>query len=539
MLTRRLLLALLLITACVTLVSAPAIGQGLCGVFYSYSLTDTVSAANLNGNFVQAATTNSTPQCVQGDSASLTQMRATVDPYPSQVASLATSLEGELQRLRYIIEQATGFTNWYNYQTGHRLNVKSFGAKGDNSADDRTAIANAVTAIPTTGTAIGAVLFFPCGTYQTNSSSALVSVTDKNSVWLQGSGVGCTTLIQNGSGNGVEFLGTTEIANVHISDLSVKGANGAGIGIKTTNMKDSVIERFAVSGFLGGEITIGSANNLNNVIRDGRTTSGVGAAANANAAISIPLGNSNRVEKVYFNNGGNDSTHHAIALNVVGCDSCRSINNIYDGVTTAIKSNGVFLSENDWFDGTSGGGIAITTAFNHGNNNPITIINARGLTKSTYFVDAGISFNMWTVIGALTAGPSGGSGLVNGQPLAGSFAPASFGTSQNDYNPSDATANFTGQWYRTWRVTASAGSLAITGIQAPGLVAGGGGGGEQEITIVNIGANTFAINNQDVNSAANNRIITSTGAAVNLATDKAMTLQYDSATLRWRTIGTN
>lgn len=89
-------------------------GVGLCGVAYTYKTPiDQVTSANLNANFVQAATTNSTPQCVEGNSATLTQMNATVNPFPGGAASLATTLEGELQRIRFTLTRMHGATNWY------------------------------------------------------------------------------------------------------------------------------------------------------------------------------------------------------------------------------------------------------------------------------------------------------------------------------------------------------------------------------------------------------------------------------------------
>lgn len=50
---------------------------------------------------------------MQGFSANATAMRATADPYPAGSESLATTLLGELQRIRYVIAQITGETYWY------------------------------------------------------------------------------------------------------------------------------------------------------------------------------------------------------------------------------------------------------------------------------------------------------------------------------------------------------------------------------------------------------------------------------------------
>ncbi|MBU2062330.1 MAG: tail fiber protein [Bacteroidetes bacterium] len=40
-------------------------------------------------------------------------MQTVADPYPGAAESLATDLRGELQRLRYLIKQVTGETQWY------------------------------------------------------------------------------------------------------------------------------------------------------------------------------------------------------------------------------------------------------------------------------------------------------------------------------------------------------------------------------------------------------------------------------------------
>jgi len=53
------------------------------------------------------------PEKIDDGSATETQMQTTTDPYPASVASLATSLQGEIQRLRYVIAQITSKTYWY------------------------------------------------------------------------------------------------------------------------------------------------------------------------------------------------------------------------------------------------------------------------------------------------------------------------------------------------------------------------------------------------------------------------------------------
>jgi hypothetical protein len=58
-----------------------------------------------------------------GDAAA---MRATADPYPASVESLATTLQGEIQRIRYILQQITGKTYWYQDPATNLGAVTSF-----------------------------------------------------------------------------------------------------------------------------------------------------------------------------------------------------------------------------------------------------------------------------------------------------------------------------------------------------------------------------------------------------------------------------
>lgn len=81
-----------------------------------YADGDTLTAADWTGE-LDNIIINLYPAMIDDESASATAMRATADPYPSSVASLATTLQGEIQRLRYILAQITGQTYWYEDTT--------------------------------------------------------------------------------------------------------------------------------------------------------------------------------------------------------------------------------------------------------------------------------------------------------------------------------------------------------------------------------------------------------------------------------------
>jgi hypothetical protein len=77
---------------------------------------ETLTAAELNAEYDNILT-NLTPAGMDDESANATAMRATVDPYPAGSESLATALQGELHRIRYILTQLTGNTYWYQDTT--------------------------------------------------------------------------------------------------------------------------------------------------------------------------------------------------------------------------------------------------------------------------------------------------------------------------------------------------------------------------------------------------------------------------------------
>lgn len=78
---------------------------------------EVLTYADLNAEFDNIIT-NLTPAGVDDESASDAAARATTDPYPAGSLSKATSLQGELQQLRYMVNQLTGMTYWYQDPVG-------------------------------------------------------------------------------------------------------------------------------------------------------------------------------------------------------------------------------------------------------------------------------------------------------------------------------------------------------------------------------------------------------------------------------------
>lgn len=75
--------------------------------------TGTVLTATIYNGDHQNHVDNHITTMIDDYSSNTTQMQSTADPYPASAESLATTLAGEIERLRYVIAQITGKTYWY------------------------------------------------------------------------------------------------------------------------------------------------------------------------------------------------------------------------------------------------------------------------------------------------------------------------------------------------------------------------------------------------------------------------------------------
>lgn len=85
---------------------------------WPYSLIKTVvTGAPINAQDRQAEhnnhVSNQIPTSIDDYSFDTTEMQSTVDPFPAGSPSQATTLAGELERLRYVIKQLSGEAQWY------------------------------------------------------------------------------------------------------------------------------------------------------------------------------------------------------------------------------------------------------------------------------------------------------------------------------------------------------------------------------------------------------------------------------------------
>lgn len=94
------------------------------GISFPYILANdtTADADEVMANFNEIKN-NFDTDTIDDASANNTEMQAATDPYPSAAESLATDLRGELKRLRYLIKQITGKSQWY-------IDAAAIGSKG-------------------------------------------------------------------------------------------------------------------------------------------------------------------------------------------------------------------------------------------------------------------------------------------------------------------------------------------------------------------------------------------------------------------------
>ena len=116
-------LALILATLVLVMPALPAFATN-CSPSRTWQTGDALTAGDLNTSFTAVATTNMTPACLGDYSANQTESETATDPNSTGSISLATSMAGELERLRYVIQHRTGASAWWkqyeDFNVGNR-----------------------------------------------------------------------------------------------------------------------------------------------------------------------------------------------------------------------------------------------------------------------------------------------------------------------------------------------------------------------------------------------------------------------------------
>lgn len=107
---------------------------GLYSRLKTWLTLEDVTAANLNAEFDNVLT-NFVPLMIDDYSTNVTQMQVKTDPGEVGSESLATTLAGELARLRFMISEITGQTQWYTSPGSSLLSLAN--ALGSTSLNNR------------------------------------------------------------------------------------------------------------------------------------------------------------------------------------------------------------------------------------------------------------------------------------------------------------------------------------------------------------------------------------------------------------------
>lgn len=209
------------------------------------------------------------------------------------------------------------------------ISVKDFGAVGDGTTDDTTAIQNAINSLSSTGGSV----YFPTGQYLISTTLTVstqgITLFGSNSTALWDS---ATSILSGGSQIVKKSTMTTDAIQVsnlrfQMQDLAVRGQSGnTGDGVYLQNGYSPALINVSVAGVGGSGIRIGSKtngnynvngwqltnvtsqkNNQHGVLIYDQTTAGLAGSPNANAGTAIGLnvsansGEGLRIENGQFN----------------------------------------------------------------------------------------------------------------------------------------------------------------------------------------------------------------------------------------------
>jgi hypothetical protein len=181
---RKILALLLLLT--MPLLPSAALAAGPCSILRTWNTNDQLTAPDLTNSFTQVGVTNMIATCVDNLSQSVSTMQTTRDPYPAQVESLASTLAGEIQSLRFMFTKSLGFSQWYKYTDPMVLG--SAAPTGTNVAGSATTIqGGAGTGSGVGGNLLGKVAYPGSSGSNANTQSTVVTVLGTNN---QASGTG-------------------------------------------------------------------------------------------------------------------------------------------------------------------------------------------------------------------------------------------------------------------------------------------------------------------------------------------------------------
>lgn len=295
-------------------------------------------------------------------------------------AAITSPADGDLVRF----DSASG--KWKNAGGGSLFtNAHDYGAKGDGTTDDTTAIQNALAALPVNG----GVVFLPAGTYKTSGTLDL-GLTKS----LVGASVGGTVINYTGSGIAVNIGVSTQTTaplpfTGRLTDLTIAGpgaSTSGSVGVRVIKCLFPQIERVYArdveTGFKvdGSDLWVASGYLLH--LRTSAVKFGLLLTANSGKQV-----NDMHVAGGYFYGGGGETGAYGVKVEA-SCDTNHFIGTAVEG-----------------FAGTSAKGFWVTAGASGGN----FFVSTRSESCTTDFLCDTTATNITTVA---HSGGTGGAAAV-------------------------------------------------------------------------------------------------------------------------------
>jgi hypothetical protein len=266
---------------------------------------------------------------------------------------------------------STGAVNRpFNLKLAETISVKDFGAKGDGTTNDTTAIKAAITAAQSYSS--GSNIYFPAGNYLISSTLSISS----SSVQLVGEGRGISRITSNfATGNIIEFNG---VAYSGVKQLSITSsiARTANAAIYIANCHNVIVQNIGIESNMFNGIQIeGGANQFLTTVNDFEIDTGNVGILIGSSAIAADTWIQNGLINACSNSGIN--VQNASGLYMYGIDiiNCQSgfITYPSSGQSVSAVFADTVLCDTCW---TNGWGF-IT---NGGTVHEVTLVNCWGST---------------------------------------------------------------------------------------------------------------------------------------------------------------
>jgi hypothetical protein len=241
------------------------------------------------------------------------------------------------------------------------VDVRSFGAKGDGSADDTTAIQTGLNRILALG---GGVLFFPPGTYNISSTLVLGAV---QGLVIRGSGQRVTKIVQTNSSQGGITIGTAGAASndVNMYDIQfIANSNLSPVGVSLIRVNRSLLSNVFISQFATGASYTSSCTNI--LIANNSTIIGAASGLGVSVTSASTMAINNSLVSAAFGT--------AVSLTSV-------VNSVFTGSFFGNSTNGIAAA-------TCSGGLEVFGCSFAGATTPFSFTGADpGFTQSGNSID--------------------------------------------------------------------------------------------------------------------------------------------------------